>query len=117
MRDQILDKSNKKLSFCGIELHRVSDTAFESGIVDDKSYGYEMYTKRSMADSYQVRACWYMDFGSNPTVREPKHLSDGYECDMWIFCYRLERKYSGLKVTGLLESEHPLRFRIRVEAE
>lgn len=121
MKERILDKKYKTISISSIKLHRISDTEFESDVINDTSFGEFVYTEHTVSDrpeceSYQERACWYMDFYPTRTEIIPKHLRDGNRDDMETFCRRLRFRYDDVNITGILESLHPLRFRIRVTA-
>lgn len=121
MKERILDKKYKTISISSIKLHRISDTEFESDVINDTSFGEFVYTEHTVSDrpeceSYQERACWYMDFYPTRTEIKPKHLRDGNRDDMETFCRRLNYRYDDVNITGILECSHPLRFRIRVTA-
>lgn len=122
MKEKILDQNNKTLTISSIKLHRISDTEFESDVINDTSFGEFVYTEHTVSDrpeceSYQERACWYMDFYPTRTEIIPKHLRDGNRDDMETFCRRLRFRYDDVNIIGILEGERPLRFRIRVEAK
>lgn len=116
MKEQILDTNCKTIRMSFGELQRISDTMFESDTIDDHGFGYEMPKIVREVDSQYLERFNPYAYGDG-TITEYMHLSTSGARDMRTFCERIEKKYEDVKVTGILEGEYPLRFRIRVEAK
>lgn len=116
MKEQILDLNCKNIRTSYGELHRVSDTEFESDIISDDNFGHVMPTiVREVESQYLERFNPYA-YGDGTTT-EYMHLSTSGALEMRTFCERVEKKYEDVKVKGILEGEYPLCFKVRVKAK
>lgn len=116
MKEKILNQNCETILMTFGELHRISDTEFESDVIDDYGFGHEMPTiVREVESQYLERFNPYA-YGDGTTT-EYMHLSTSGALEMRTFCERVEKKYEDVKVKGILEGEYPLRFKVRVKAK